>query len=137
MQPNRYQDLRAWQKAIEFVERMYMQVTIKPAAAEEMFGLKSQMRRLRPSRYRATLLKARDVRLGVSSCSSWVMRAVRYTRLRLQIVIGGRLGQLAAVESDNLLAEAQELGRILNALIGSLKLILLQQISARPLTTDN
>jgi four helix bundle protein len=43
MHSNRYQDLVAWQKAIEFVKRIYVITSDFPQ--EEMFGLKSQMRR--------------------------------------------------------------------------------------------
>ena len=43
MQPHRYQDLLAWQKAIAFVQRIY--VTTAGFPREEIFGLKSQMRR--------------------------------------------------------------------------------------------
>ena len=43
MQPNRYQDLIAWRKAIAFVKRVYT-ITAK-LPREEVFGLASQMRR--------------------------------------------------------------------------------------------
>jgi four helix bundle protein len=43
MSAHRYQDLLAWQKAIAFVERVYAITSKLPQ--EEMFGLKSQMRR--------------------------------------------------------------------------------------------
>ena len=43
MPADRYQDLRAWQRAIELVERVYAVTSRLPQ--EEMFGLKSQLRR--------------------------------------------------------------------------------------------
>ncbi len=43
MGSGRYQDLIAWQKAIAFVKRVYIVTSGLPQ--EEMFGLKSQMRR--------------------------------------------------------------------------------------------
>lgn len=43
MQAHRYQDLLAWQKAIEFVQAVYAISSKFPQ--EEMLGLKSQLRR--------------------------------------------------------------------------------------------
>ena len=43
MTAKRYQDLVAWQKGIDFVREVYEMTSTFPQ--EEMFGLKSQMRR--------------------------------------------------------------------------------------------
>ena len=85
-----------------------------------MFGLKSQMRR-------AAVSVPSNIAEGQGRASRGeFLQFLGHARgslyeIETQIVIGGRLGQLATVESDNLLAESRELGRILNALIGSLK----------------
>jgi four helix bundle protein len=56
--------------------------------------------------------------------------------IETQIVIAERLKYLAMAQSDNMLAESRELGRVLNALIGSLKPLSAASIR-RELTTDN
>src|SRR5579863_4069176 len=133
MQASRYQDLRAWKMAITLVEQVYKVTSTLPP--EEMFGLKSQMRRC-----------------GVSIPSNIAEGQGRATRgefqqflghargslyeLETQIVIAGRLGYVRADETANLLTEAKELGRTLNALIASLK-PLSSQPSVRQLTTGN
>jgi four helix bundle protein len=53
--------------------------------------------------------------------------------LETQIVIAAKLGYLSAVDKDSLLSESRDLGRMLNALIASLK----PSASRRQLTTDN
>jgi four helix bundle protein len=99
---------------------------------EEMFGLKSQMRRcaisipsnIAEGQGRATRGEFRQF-LGHARGSLY--------ELETQIVIAGKLGYVAAVDRDSLLAESRELGRTLNALITSLK----SASFRRQLTTDN
>ncbi len=130
METNRYQDLRAWQKAISLVERIY-EITSK-LPQEETFGLKSQMRRCAVSipsniaegQGRATRGEFQQF-LGHARGSLY--------ELETQIVIAAKLGYVELVERDRLLAESRELGRTLNALITSLK----AAPSRRQLTTDN
>ena len=118
LQANRYQDLVAWQKAIEFVQRVYSITSKLPQ--EEMFGLKSQMRRAAVSvpsniadgQGRASRGEFLQF-LGHASGSLY--------EIETQLVIASRLGYIPVAEHDALLMEAQHLGRILNALIGSLK----------------
>jgi four helix bundle protein len=131
MQANRYQDLRAWQKAMALVEQVYKVTTNLPQ--EEAFGLKSQMRRCAVSipsniaegQGRATRGEFQQF-LGHARGSLY--------ELETQIAIADKLGYVRDNHGKELLAEANELGRILNALIASLKSVPLQ---ARQLTTDN
>jgi four helix bundle protein len=118
MQASRYQDLRAWQKAIALVEDVYA-VTAK-LPPEEVFGLKSQMRRCAVSipsniaegQGRATRGEFQQF-LGHARGSLY--------ELETQVLIAGNLGYVAASEGERLLTEAKELGRTVNALIASLK----------------
>jgi four helix bundle protein len=135
MQASRYQDLRAWQRAIALVERVYAVTTKFPQA--EVFGLKSQMRRCAVSipsniaegQGRATRGEFQQF-LGHARGSLY--------ELETQVVIGTKLGYMAVAESDCLLAESRELGRMLNALIASLKSVSSRrQTDNRQLTTDN
>ena len=102
---------------------------------EEMFGLKSQMRRsavsvpsnIAEGQGRATRGEFQQF-LGHARGSLY--------ELETQIVIAGKLGYLAASDGECLLAEARELGRTVNALIASLKSPS-PHVAARQLTTDN
>jgi four helix bundle protein len=130
MQPHRYQDLLAWQKAIAFVERIYAITSKLPQ--EEMFGLKSQMRRsasipsnIAEGQGRATRGEFQQF-LGHARGSLY--------ELETQILIASKLGYVSAEERDTLLEESGALGRILNGLIGSLKTVVAKV--AFP-TTDN
>lgn len=130
MQASRYQDLRAWQKAIDLVEAIYSMTSELPH--EEMFGLRSQMRRCAVS--------------GPSNIAEGQGRSTRgefqqflghargsLYELETQIVLAARLRYIEMADRDRFLAEARELGRMLNALIASLK-----PTARRPqLTTDN
>jgi four helix bundle protein len=118
MPANRYQDLRAWQRAIELVERVYGTTSRFPQ--EEMFGLRSQMRRCAVSvpsniaegQGRATRGEFQQF-LGHARGSLY--------ELETQVVIAAKLGYVDQADGDRLLAESRELGRMLNALIASLK----------------
>ncbi len=133
MPANRYQDLRAWQKAMALVEQVYKVTSNLPQ--EEIFGLKSQMRRCAVSipsniaegQGRATRGEFQQF-LGHARGSLY--------ELETQIVIAGKLGYVRENHGKELLVEASELGRILNALIASLKSVPLQ-VPVRQLTTDN
>jgi four helix bundle protein len=134
MQCNRYQDLVAWQKAIEFVKRIYVVSSGFPQ--EEMFGLKSQMRRAAVSipsniaegQGRATAGEFHQF-LGHARGSLY--------ELETQIVLAGELKYFSAENSDTLLGEARELGRILNGLISSVKPVAKSVLRHSVLTTDN
>jgi four helix bundle protein len=130
MQASRYQDLRAWQRAMDLVERIYQISSRLPR--DEVFGLRSQMRRCAVSvpsniaegQGRATRGEFQQF-LGHARGSLY--------ELETQIVIAARLGYVELVERDCLLEQARELGRMLNALIASLK----PAPRRHQLTTDN
>lgn len=133
MQASRYQDLRAWQKAIALVEHVYVVTSSLPP--DEMYGLKSQMRRCAVSipsniaegQGRATRGEFQQF-LGHARGSLY--------ELETQVLIAGKLGYLTAKDGECLLAEAKELGRTVNALIAALKSGS-SHTTARQLTTDN
>jgi len=130
MQPNRYQDLRAWQRAIELVERIYTLTAKLPQ--DEMFGLKSQMRRCAVSipsniaegQGRATRGEFQQF-LGHARGSLY--------ELETQIVIAAKLGYVGPADEGSLLAQCKELGRTVNALMASLR----PGSPRRQPTTDN
>jgi four helix bundle protein len=130
---SRYQDLVAWQKAIAFVQRVYTVTSKFPQ--EEMFGLKSQMRR-------SVVSVPSNIAEGQGRASRGeFLQFLGHARgslyeLETQIVIASKLAYLSAPERDSMLMEAQHLGRILNGLIGSLKPESRATVS-RQLTTEN
>src|ERR1035438_1430650 len=134
MHSNRYQDLVAWQKAIEFVKRIYVITSDFPQ--EEMFGLKSQMRRsavsipsnIAEGQGRATAGEFHQF-LGHARGSLY--------ELETQIRIAGELRYFSAERCGTLLREAGELGRILNGLMSSVKPATKSASRSLVLTTDN
>lgn len=118
MQANRYQDLRAWQEAIELVGRVYA-VTAK-LPQEEMFGLKSQLRRCAVSIPSNIAEGQGRITRGEFHQFLGHARGSLY-ELETQIVIATKLGFIESTKKDGLLTECRNLGRLLNALIASLK----------------
>lgn len=118
MQPNRYQDLIAWRKAIAFVKRVYACTARMPQ--EELFGLRSQMRRCAVSVPSNIAEGQGRTTRGEFHQFLGHARGSLY-ELETQIVIASELGYVSGEQSEALLLEAAELGRILNALMSSLK----------------
>jgi four helix bundle protein len=118
LQANRYQDLVAWQKAIEFVQRMYEITSRFPQ--EEMFGLKNRMRR-------SALSVPSNIAEGQGRASRGeFLQLLGHARgslsdVETQLVSASMLEYIPAAERKTLLMEVQQLGRILNGLISSLK----------------
>jgi four helix bundle protein len=133
MRANRYQDLVAWQKAVQFVERVYAITSQFPR--EEMFGLQSQMRR-------SAVSVPSNISEGQGRASRGeFLQFLGHARgslyeLETQLVIASKLGYITAEELDGSLMDAQQLGRILNGLIASLKSGSKSSVY-RQLTTDN
>ncbi len=133
MQAHRYQDLLAWQKAIEFVQAVYAISSKFPQ--EEMLGLKSQLRR-------AAVSVPSNIAEGQGRASRGeFLQFLGHARgslyeIETQIVIASNLRYFSVEDRDLLLAEAQRLGRILNALIASLKPST-RTSSLQQLRTDN
>jgi four helix bundle protein len=125
--------LVAWQKAIEFVRQVYEMTAAFPH--EEMFGLKSQMRR-------SAVSVPSNIAEGQGRTSRGeFLQFLGHARgslyeLETQIVIAETLGYIAREQQDRMLQDAQQLGRILNGLIGSLKSNTGTRVH-RQLTTDN
>ena len=111
-----YRDLIAWRKAMALVREIYLATQNFPR--EEMYGLKSQLRRA-----------------AVSVPSNIAEGQARYSRrefyhflnnargslaeVETQIILAHDLAHLGQKETDFLLDKAAELGRILNGLIAA------------------
>ena len=114
----RYSDLVAWQKAMDLVEEVY-KVT-KSFPKEETYGLSSQLRRSAVSV---------PSNIAEGHCRNGRREFVHHLSIALgslgeletQVMIANRLGYLGAVELAQVLALAEETGRILVGLMHSLE----------------
>ncbi|MGD1023160.1 MAG: four helix bundle protein [Candidatus Sulfotelmatobacter sp.] len=112
-----YQDLIAWQKAMDFAEEIYTATRGFPK--DELYGLTSQLRtgrnihtkqhrgregRLTPGEFRQFLGHARGSLLETET----------------QILMAGRLRYLSEEQVSRVLKLSAELGRVLNGLIASI-----------------
>ena len=118
MAVKRYYDLVAWQKAMDLVEQIY-KVT-KSFPKEEVYGLSSQIRR-------AAISVPSNIAEG--HCRNGRREFVHHLSIALgslgevetQVIIAKRLAYLGAVPSTELLAMAEETGRIIVGLMHSLE----------------
>jgi four helix bundle protein len=112
-----YQDLIAWQKAMDLTEEIYKASHGFPK--DELYGLTSQLRRavvsvpsniaegqgrLTPGEFKQFLGHARGSLLETET----------------QILLAGRLHYVSPEEANRLLKLSAEVGKILNGLIGSI-----------------
>jgi four helix bundle protein len=113
-----YRDLVVWQKAMDLVEMIYTATKLFPK--EELYGLTSQIRR-------AAVSIPSNIAEGQGRKSSGDFArflAIAYGSLReveTQILIAERLGYMDKQASQNLIACASEVGRLLNGLSNSLQ----------------
>lgn len=110
-----YKDLIAWQKAMQFVTEIYGVTRAFPR--DELYGLTSQLRR-------AAVSVPSNIAEGQAGFSSKEFRRflshARGSLVEIETqLIAQNLGYLLAGQSQNLLKQASELGRILNGLIAS------------------
>jgi len=118
MAVKRYYDLVAWQKAMDLVEQVY-KVT-KAFPKEELYGLTSQLRR-------AAISVPSNIAEG--HCRNGRREFVHHLSIALgslgevetQVIIAKRLAYLGTVPSTELLAMAEETGRIIVGLMHSLE----------------
>jgi len=113
-----YQQLVAWQKAMEFVTEIYRATRALPR--EEMYGLATQMRR-------AAISVPSNIAEGQARYSRREFyRFLQVARgslaeIETQIMIAMSLEYLTPAAARSLITRTAELGRILNGLIASTK----------------
>jgi four helix bundle protein len=111
-----YQDLVAWQKAMDYVEAVYLASRSFPG--DERFGLTSQLRR-------AAVSIPSNIAEGQGRGSD--AELVRFLRVahgslretETQLLIARRLAFLAPASADQLLELSGEVGRLIQGLIKS------------------
>ena len=117
MPSRNYQDLLAWQKAMDYVEAVY--VVTRAFPADERYGLTSQLRR-------AAVSVPSNIAEGQGRGSD--AELVRFLRVahgslretETQSIIAQRLGDLDPEAAANLLTLAGEVGRLIQGLIKSM-----------------
>ena len=114
----RYRDLLVWQKSLDLVEQVYRLTQRLPQT--EIYGLSSQMRR-------AAVSIPSNIAEGQSRNSTGEFRQAlgvakgSLAELETQLLIGVRLTYLAEAQTSPVLALCQEIGKMLNGLIKSLR----------------
>ena len=114
-----YKDLIAWQKAMALVTEIYRATQSFPR--EEIYGLTSQLRRAAvsvPSNIAEGQARhsQKEFRLFLSHARGSLVE------VETQLMIAQNLGYLSGKDAEHLLGLAAELGRILNGLMGAIKL---------------
>jgi four helix bundle protein len=113
-----YRDLIAWQKAMKFVIQIYEVIQRFPS--EERYGITSQLRR-------ASVSVPSNIAEGQARFSQkefhhfLSMARGSLVEIETHLLIAKDLKYLQPVKADGLLAAAEELERILNGLIASIK----------------
>lgn len=124
-----HHDLIAWRKAIALVIEIY-EVTVQ-FPKHELYGLTSQLRR-------AAVSVASNIAEGHGRTTSGeFVQFLGQARgslceIETQIVIARELGYIDAGHEDRLITRIDELGRILNGLIGSIKSRKLRRATLAP-----
>jgi four helix bundle protein len=113
-----YRDLRVWQLGMELVIAVYDQT--RGFSKEEMYGLTSQMRRSAvsvPSNIAEGKGRSTDRDRSLFFCHA----RGSLLELETQILIAQQLKYLVPLEAEKLMAHSSQLGRMLNALIQSVR----------------
>jgi four helix bundle protein len=113
-----YRDLIAWKKAMTFVREIYRATAAFPK--EEIFGLTSQVRRAAVS-IPSNIAEGKG-RYSQRDFLHFLMQARgSINEVETQLLIAQDLGYLPDDQTDELLRQSKELGKILNGLISSLR----------------
>jgi four helix bundle protein len=113
-----YRELIAWQKAMKLVTEIYEATQRFPS--EESYGLTNQLRRASVSV--PSNIAEGQARFSQKEFHHFLSQARgSLVEIETQLLIARALTYLQPARADILLAAAEELGRILNGLIASIK----------------
>jgi four helix bundle protein len=113
-----YRELIAWQKAMKFVTEVYAATHGFPS--EERFGITNQLRRAAVSV--PSNIAEGQARFSQKEFHHFLSQARgSLVEIETQVMIAQDLKCLSPSKAEAFLALADELGRILNGLIGSIK----------------
>jgi four helix bundle protein len=113
-----YQDLVTWQRGIDLCELIYRASSVFPQ--HEVYGLTSQIRR-------AAVSVPSNIAEGAGRITKGeFIQSIGHARgslleIETQLIVAQRLGYLDSKETDALLVVTNEVGKLSNGLIRSLK----------------
>jgi four helix bundle protein len=117
MPSRNYQDLIAWQRAMDLVEAVYRATIRMPA--EERFGLTSQMRRAAVA-IPANIAEGQGRRTDGEFLNQLSIAHGSVRELETHIMLAGRLGYIPQDAMDAMLSAAGQVGRLVMGLAKSL-----------------
>lgn len=113
-----YRELIAWQKAMAFVMEVY--TATKAFPRDEVYGLASQLRRA--AVFVPTNIAEGQARFSPQEFHFFLGRARgSLVEVETQVLIDQNLKYISDEHGQKLLAQAAELGRVLNGLAGSIR----------------
>ena len=112
-----YQDLLAWQRAMDLVEEVYR--TSHDFPREELYGLTSQVRRAAIS-VPSNIAEGQGRRTTSDFLRHLSIAYGSLLEVETQILIGQRLKYTGAEKVEHLMKRAAEVGRLMNGLMSSL-----------------
>jgi len=115
-----YHDLVAWQKAMDLVTDIYQATKAFPI--EERYGLVNQLRRAAVS-VPSNIAEGQARFSAKEFCRFLSMARGSLVEIETQLQIAINLRYLTECQGANLLKAAAELGRILNGLLASIKVV--------------
>ena len=112
-----YQDLIAWQRAMDLAEGVYRATAAMPR--EELYGLTAQIRRAAVS-VPANIAEGQGRRTNGEFLNQLSVAHGSVRELEPHAILCGRLRLLAPAEVDHLLDGASEVGKLVTGLANSL-----------------
>ena len=113
-----YQDLIAWQKAMDLAADVYRNTANMPR--EEIYGLTSQMRRAAAS-IPANVAEGQGRRTDGEFANQLSVAHGSVRELETHVMLAARLGFISAEQAEHLLLSAGEVGRLITGLANSLR----------------
>jgi len=117
MPVKRYDELIAWQKAMDLVEGVYN--STGPFPKEEIYGLTQQLRRSAVS-IPSNIAEGQGRRSTADFLHHLSIAHGSLRELETQLLIAGRLRLLEDTRVDDLMKMCAEIGRLINGLYNSL-----------------
>jgi len=118
MKVKNYQELIAWQRAMDLVEEVY--TASRDFPREEIYALTSQIRRAAVS-IPSNIAEGQGRRTTADFLRHLSIAYGSLCEVETQILIAQRLRYLVQEKVENILNRAGEVGRILNGLMASLE----------------
>lgn len=117
MKVRNYQDLIAWQRAMDLVEIVYK--ASKGFPREELYALTSQVRRAAVS-IPSNIAEGQGRRSTLDFLRHLSIAHGSLREVETQVLIAGRLNYLTAAQIKAVMTPASEVGKLLNGLMNSL-----------------